>query len=201
LAPTEVSARETPSKAPEPTRFLALRFRTAGFRSTQRFQSKKPSPRCRARLICDVGQKMMISLRASFLLVLANVCVGTGCSTTAPRSPAAPSVAIAVIAATGVPPSVEQITRILEALRPELARVGFRVTEAREAADYLVTVSFTPSPGFNGGRVAVVGIEPSTQFRTATGASETPEAKEWRRRLGEIEEWTRRQALNTSGNQ
>jgi hypothetical protein len=71
--------------------------------------------------------------------------------------------------------------------------VGFRLAEARNAADFVVTVSFTPIPGGSGGRVTVTGIEPSAEFRRMMGTGETEEEREYRRRLREYEQWAQRQ--------
>jgi hypothetical protein len=121
-----------------------------------------------------------------FLLLLA--IAGTSCSTTpAPRSVAMPAVAVAVTSADGSRPSTEQLTRIYQAMQPELLKVGLRLAEGRNAADFVVTVSFTPTPGGSGGRIAVTGIEPSAEFRRKIGNGESEEARELRRRVREME--------------
>ena len=56
-----------------------------------------------------------------------------------------------------------------------------------DVADFVMTVSFTPATASSGPRVRVVGVEPTERFRSATDGENTAEAKEWRKRLRELE--------------
>ena len=121
------------------------------------------------------------------LLSLAATCVGAGC--TSPAPPRLPAVAIAITPVGNRPPSAEEIHRVHQALTPALLQMGALVAERRDVADFVITVSFTPATASAGSRVTVIGVEPTARFREATDGGDTPEAKEWRRRMREIEGW------------
>jgi hypothetical protein len=126
--------------------------------------------------------------RASIILavlqLLAAPFVGTSC--TSPAQPRVPAVAIAIRPVGDSPPSTEEIQQVLQALKPALLQKGASVAERRDAADFVMTVSFTPATASAGSRVTVIGVEPTARFREATDGEDTPEAKEWRRRLREV---------------
>jgi hypothetical protein len=96
-------------------------------------------------------------------------------------------VAIAIRPNGGRPPSTEEIQQVLQAFKPALSQKGASVAERRDLADFVLTVSYTPATISAGSRVTVIGIEPTPRFRDATDGGDTPEAKEWRRRVREIE--------------
>ena len=121
------------------------------------------------------------------LLALATACLGPGCISHA--QPRLPAVAIAIRPVGDSPPSAEDINLVLQALKPALLQKGASVAERRELADFVMTVSFTPATASAGSRVTVISIEPTARFRDATDGGDTPEAKEWRRRVREIEGW------------
>jgi hypothetical protein len=128
------------------------------------------------------------------LLFLAGVmlCFG-GCATAERASlrPLAVAVAITPIGTSSL--SAEQVTRVHAALGPEIQRAGYTLAQSSAAADLVLIVNFTPTPGGGGGRVKITGLEPTAQFRQATAGGDTPEAKEMRLRQREIELWIERQ--------
>ncbi len=131
------------------------------------------------------------------LLVLPAIALGLGgCASHAKARPLA--VIVAVRPVNAKPLSTEQVARIHQALDPELLRAGYVLADLTASADLVVTVSFTPTPAGSGGQVKITGIEPTAQFRRATDDGDTPEAKELRRRLSEIERWANRQASSDS---
>lgn len=126
------------------------------------------------------------------LLPLAAIGAGAGC--TSPTSPRLPTAAIAIRPVENRPPSAEEAQVVLQTLRPMLLQKGAALAERSDSADFVVTVNFTPANAGSGPRVTVIGIEPTNRFRDATSGDDTPEAREWRRRLREIEGWARNQA-------
>jgi hypothetical protein len=100
-----------------------------------------------------------------------------------------PAVAIAIGPVGNRPPSAAEVSETLQALQPALLRAGASLADRKEAADFVMTVSFIPATGESGSRIKVVGIEPTARFQAATDRGDTPEAKEWRRRVREIEGW------------
>jgi hypothetical protein len=129
------------------------------------------------------------------VLVLAGMAVFTGCATV--KRTHANSVAVAVTTSDGRAPSPAQVSRILTALGPELTRAGFQLSRAASEADFVVTVKFTADAEGNGGEVSVAGIEPNGRFSVASGASESEDTKELRRRLREIDAWAAREMTRT----
>lgn len=127
-------------------------------------------------------------------IVLTLAGAGAGCGTTGtPPGPRMPLVTVAISTSDGVPPTHEQLAKVLGALTPELQRAGFDLAPNQRAAHFVVSVRFTRTPEGEGGRVTVTGLEPTVEFRAALDAAETPEAKEWRRRQREYETWVERQ--------
>ena len=107
------------------------------------------------------------------------------------------SVAVAV-----TPVGVESIssaqTKLVHAaLVPELQRAGYSLAQSGVSADLVLLVSFTPTPGGPGGRVQIMGLQPSAQFRRSTDNGDTPEAKEMRRRQQELQHWIDRQSSHS----
>ena len=125
------------------------------------------------------------------LLALAAVCAIAGCAT--PARPNLAAVAIAIRPVGDRPPTADETRQVLQALQPALLRVGAAIAPSRADADFLMTVTFTPATASSGSRVLVNGIEPATRYKNATDAGDTPEAREWRRRLREIEGWAQSQ--------
>ena len=124
-------------------------------------------------------------------LLIIGLLMATGCATVREESP---TVAIAVrLAGDVVPPSADHIRHIRAGLQPSLQRAGFALAEDATVADYVLTVTFRPAVDGQGGHVSIASFEPTRQFREATDAGDTPEAKEWRRRQREIEQWMERQ--------
>jgi hypothetical protein len=118
------------------------------------------------------------------LILVAAAFVGVSC--TAPAQQRLPTVSIAIRPVGDRPPSVEEIRQTLDALRPALLRAGAAVAERRDSADYLMTVTFTPAIDSSGSRVTVNAIEPTPRFRDSIQGGETPEMKEWRRRMSQL---------------
>jgi hypothetical protein len=100
-----------------------------------------------------------------------------------------PAVAIAIGPVGNRPPSPAEVSETLQALQPALLRVGASVADQKEAADFVLTVNFIPATSESGSQIRVVGIERTARFQEATDRGDTPEAKEWRRRVQEIERW------------
>jgi hypothetical protein len=131
-------------------------------------------------------------LLSFWTLVLVVVALAsTACSTIRERRN--PPVAIAVRLVGDAIPSAHQVNHIRQVLQSELLRKGFTLAEDPGVAEYVLTVSFIPAPDGEGGRVSIASFEPARRFRDATDAGDTPEAKEWRRRLREIEGWAQLQ--------
>jgi hypothetical protein len=105
-----------------------------------------------------------------------------------------PAVAIAIRPVGDRPPSTEEIQLVFQALKPALLQKGASVAERRDLADFVMTVSFIPATDASPSRVKVIAIEPTARLRDATGGDDTPEAKEWRRRVREIEVWAQSQS-------
>jgi hypothetical protein len=57
------------------------------------------------------------------------------------------------------------------------------------AADLVLIVNFTSAPDGSGGRVKMTALEPTQRFRQEMDGSDTPEVRDMRRRLREIEAW------------
>ena len=127
----------------------------------------------------------LASIILAVLLSLAVPFVGTSC--TSPAQPRLPAVAIAIRPVGNRPPSAEETHLVLQALKPALLQKGASVAERRDLADFVMTVSFTPATAASGSRVTVIGLEPTTRFRDGSDGGETPEMKEWRRRLRELD--------------
>lgn len=125
------------------------------------------------------------------MLWLAAAFVGASC--TSPVQQRLPAVAIAIRAVGDRPPSTEETRLVLQSLKPALLQAGASLAERGDVADFVMTVSFTPATDSAGSRVKVIGVEPTARFRDATDRADTPEAKEWRRRLHEIEQWVERE--------
>lgn len=126
--------------------------------------------------------------RASMItvvLALAAAFMGVGCTT--PTQQRLPAVAIAIRPVGDRPPSSDEMRQTLEALRPALLRAGASIAERRDLADFVLTVTFTPATGSSGSRVTVAGLEPTARLREANEGGETPETKEFRRRVRQME--------------
>jgi hypothetical protein len=119
---------------------------------------------------------VLISVAAAF--------VGVSC--TAPAQQRIPTVSIAIRPVGDRPPSVEEIRQTLDALGPALLRAGAAVAERSDLADYLMTVTFTPAIESSGSRVTVNGLEPTPRLRDSVQGGETPEMRDWRRRMGQL---------------
>src|SRR5688572_16255994 len=127
--------------------------------------------------------------RASTILAvlpaLAAAFMSAGCTTPAPQR--LPTVAIGIRPIADRPPSPDEIRQTLEALRPALLRAGAAIAERRDLADFVLTVTFTPATDSSGSRVTVAGLEPTARLRDAIDGGETPETKEFRRRVRQME--------------
>jgi hypothetical protein len=130
------------------------------------------------------------------LTLLAGLILCPACSTASRSEPRPLSVAVA-ITPVGATLSAEQIARVHGALKPELQRVGYTFAESSAAADLVLLVTFSPIAGGTGGRLKIIGLEPTAEFRRATDGADTPEAKEMRRRQREIEQWVERQSSSS----
>jgi hypothetical protein len=120
------------------------------------------------------------------LLSLAPPFVGTSCTSPA-QPPRLPAVAIAIRPVGDRPPSAEEVQLVLQALRPALLQKGASVAERRDLADFVMTVNFMPATAASASRVTVLGIEPTARYRESTEGGETPEMKEWQRRLRQLD--------------
>jgi hypothetical protein len=125
------------------------------------------------------------SITLAALLALAAAFLGAGCTTPAPQN--LPTVVIALRPVGDRAPAPDEIRQTLEALRPALSRAGASLTERRDLADFVLTVTFTPATGSSGSRVIVNGLEPTARQRDAMDGGETPETKEFRRRIRGME--------------
>src|SRR5687768_7577698 len=94
------------------------------------------------------------------LLFLAGVLCCGGCATTERGSPRPLAVAVAITPIGARSVSAEQVARVHEALKPEIHRAGYTLAPGSAAADLVLVVSFTPTPGGSGGRVKITGLEP-----------------------------------------
>jgi hypothetical protein len=121
------------------------------------------------------------------LLSLGAAFVGASC--TSPAEQRVPAVAIAIRPVGDRPPSAEEVQLVLQALKPALLQKGASVAERRDLADFIMTVGFVPATSSSGSRVRVISIEPTARFREATDGGDTPEAKEMRRRVRDLEGW------------
>jgi hypothetical protein len=119
------------------------------------------------------------------LLSLVAAFAGAGCSS--PIQQRLPAVAIAIRPVGDRPPSKEEISQVLGALKPALLQKGASVAERRDLADFVMTVSFTPATAASGSRVTVIGIESTARYRDGSDGGDTPEMKEWRRRLQQLD--------------
>jgi hypothetical protein len=119
------------------------------------------------------------------LLTLAAVFLGASCTSPAPQR--LPAVAVAIRPVGDRPPSTDEVRLTLQALKPALLQAGASLAERRDLADFVMTVSFTPATASAGSSVKVVGIEPTARFRDASYGSDTPEMKEWQRRLRQLD--------------
>jgi hypothetical protein len=125
-----------------------------------------------------------MSRASTLLVVLLSVAAafpGAGCSS--PAQPRQPLVAIAIRPVDNRPPSTDETRLTYEALQPALRRAGASVAARGETADFVMTVSFIPAVGSSGPRVKVMSVEPTARFREGSQEGETPEMKEWRRRV------------------
>ena len=120
---------------------------------------------------------VLLSLTAAFM--------GAGCAT--PVEQRLPTVAIAIRPVGNRPPSPDEIRQTLEALRPALLQAGASVAERRDLADFVLTVTFAPATDSSGSRVTVAGLEPTARLRDAVDGGESPETKEFRRRVRQME--------------
>jgi hypothetical protein len=131
------------------------------------------------------------TLEFSVLMLVILTLAYAGCATLPKRTP---TVAIAVrLTGNGVP-APDHLAHIRAGLQPSLVRAGFVLAEDASIADYVLTVAFIPAITGQGGQVSIASFEPTRRFREAIDAGDTPEAKEWRRRQREIEEWVERQS-------
>ncbi len=137
-------------------------------------------------------------LKLVIVVPIATALFSFGCSATSKRSINSPVVAVAVSTQGGAPPTAAEVARIHQALQPELTRAGFSLAADREAAAFIVSVTFTRPSGIDGERVKITGFEPRKQFHDATNGGDTPEAREVRRRQREYEQWVERQARSDS---
>ena len=142
--------------------------------------------RCRRGSFSTLGKFMK---RASIILIvllpLSAAVVGTSC--TGPAQPRLPAVAIAIRPIGDRLPSAEEAQLVLQALKPALLQKGASIAERRDLADFVMTVSFTPATAASGSRVTVIGIESTSRNRDGRDGGETPEMKEWRRRLQQLD--------------
>jgi hypothetical protein len=109
-------------------------------------------------------------------------------------------VLVAIRIAEGGAPSPQEVAKIHGALEPQMMRAGFTFAKSIDAADFVLTASFarnTADP--NGGHVTVTSIEPTSRFQIASHDDSTPEGKERRRRLQEIERWVENAWKEPSG--
>ena len=150
-------------------------------------QSQRPS------LIVNVGQGFMQPSSSLFAitLLLAAACLSEGC--THPVQQRLPAVAVAIRPVDDRPPSTVETQLVLQALKPALLQAGASIAERGDPADFVMTVSFIPATESSASRVKVIGIEPTPRFRDATDGADSPEAKDWRRRLRDIEQWVERE--------
>ena len=130
-------------------------------------------------------------LPAILLCTALAACSGGAARSRHAARPVSVAVAVTPIGVTSI--STEQTKRVHAALIPELQRAGYSLAQTSAAADLVLLVSFTPTPEGEGGRVKIMGLEPSAQFRRSTDNGDTPEAKEMRRRQRELQQWIDRQ--------
>ena len=138
----------------------------------------------------------MHSVSSFVLVLLAAAVLCSGCATRERQNARTLSVTVAITPLGARTLSSDQVIRIHDALKPELLRAGYSFAGNSSTADLVLLVSFTPIPDGNGGRVKIIGIEPTAQFRRETDGGDTPEAKEMRRRQREFELWAERQKSN-----
>ena len=119
------------------------------------------------------------------LLALPAAFLGASCSSPAPQR--IPAVAVAIRPVGNRPPSSDEVRLTLQALKPALLQAGALLAERRDLADYVMTVSFTPETPLAGSIVKVVSLEPTARFREASIGGDTPEMKEWQRRLRQLD--------------
>lgn len=119
------------------------------------------------------------------LIALALPGAETGCTSTPP--PHLPAVAIAIRPVGDRPPSTEEVQLVLQALAPALRQQGASIAQRRDLADFVMTVTFTPATAASGSRVTVIGLESTPRYRDGRDGSETPEMKDWRRRLRQLD--------------
>ena len=147
----------------------------------------------------------MKSVKGMFVVAL--TCCGlafvAGCA--APNRTASasslPSVALVVRLAGGGTLSPAQLRTIHEGMQKDLAAAGYCFARNTPAADFLVTVRFTPDAlNPDDGHIAVTAVEPNPMNRRGAAYTEngSDEAKEQRRRMQEIERWVELQARSTS---
>src|SRR5688572_1641209 len=125
-----------------------------------------------------------VSLVLTVLLSLSATFVVTSC--TSPTQARLPAVAIAIRPVGDRPPSAEEVQQVLQVLKPALIQKGASVAERRDLADFVMTVSFTPASAASGSRVTVIGLEATSRYREASDGGETPEMREWRRRMQQL---------------
>lgn len=126
-----------------------------------------------------------ILIFAGLLATFMAVCV-SGCGT-APRARSL-SVLIAITPMGAESVSPAQVAQIHHVLKPSVEAAGYTLAENDAAADLVLTVSFIPIPGMAGGRIKLISLEPSPEFRRATAtAGESAESKQMRRLERELQ--------------
>ena len=123
----------------------------------------------------------------SFVVLLALGAAFLDASCTSPVPQRLPAVAVAFRPVGERPPSTDEVRLTLQALKPALLQAGASIAERRDLADFVMTVSFTPATASAGSSVKVIGIEPTARLRDASYGGDTPEMKEWQRRLRQLD--------------
>ena len=112
-------------------------------------------------------------------------CAGPGCTSPAPQR--LPAVAIAIRPVGHRPPTAEEVQLVLHALKPALLQKGASIADRKDLADFVMTVTFTPATAASDSRVTVVGLEATARHRDGGEGTDSPEMREWRRRLRELD--------------
>lgn len=121
-----------------------------------------------------------------------------GCVARSPRTKRLPTVALAVRVAGGGTPSAQEFANIHQALQGHVTTAGYQFASRLDSADFIITVNFTPDAFEpNGGRVAIIGVEPGSMAygrRSDSDAADAEQTAEMRQRLSDIERWIQAQA-------
>lgn len=78
---------------------------------------------------------------------------------------------------------------MLRTLEPELVGRGFSLAPNREVADFVALVRFIQDPDSGGGRIDVIGMEPTARFQVSRAGIDPDEVRELRQRQRDFEQW------------